>query len=357
MTFSWTIEFTDSTLNVVVPKGGDRTLAPGAYGAVRVQPGATLRLAGGTYNFGALRIEPKARVVADTTAGPLFLYVDAALDVKEAIEAGGQEANIFVGYLGTGDATFSAPFAGTIVAPHATLKLDPSPKGYRGSFFAETIEVGPRAIVQLDPFAAWDFIFPPTPVLGCVARFDGSHSNALWGYENPLEVAVTIPVGTRNRFTPPEGQPITTFEPGLHENVFWAAYSSSSLAWSLGGKSVTADATSRRCGFADLPPTPSGPAAPNGEGSSPPRPSLLPLIGPPILSGVTFQALAPPVRPPPFPAQDFKFVIDDQTFGSVRTRSAVPVGCLPKTSSSTASRSREERSRAARTPTRAPSPR
>lgn len=71
-TFAWTIEFTDSTVDVVVSKGSDRSLPPGAYRSVRVQPDATLRLTGGTYNFGALRVEPKAHVVADTTAGPLF---------------------------------------------------------------------------------------------------------------------------------------------------------------------------------------------------------------------------------------------------------------------------------------------
>lgn len=237
--------------------------------------------------------------------------------MKEAIDAAGQEANIFVGYLGTGDATVSAPFAGTIVAPHATLKMDPAPKGYRGSFFAESIEIGPRAIVKLEPFAAWDFIFPPKPIVDCNAYFDSTHSNALWGYENPLDVSVTIPVGARNHFTPPEGQPITTFEPGRHTAVFWAAFSGTSLGWFLGGATVLVDGSTRRCGFSDVPPsaTPS-PLDQRGEGSSAPRASLLSVLIPVDFNGVTLGPLAPPQRPAPFPEREFKFVIDDQTFGS-----------------------------------------
>ncbi|MBX3186802.1 MAG: hypothetical protein KF819_07290, partial [Labilithrix sp.] len=311
---TWTISFGSGEQDVVVGSGADRALAPGAYRDVRVQPGATLRLSAGKYDLRTLRSLPNSHVVIDTTAGPVFIYVDGLLDIKEPLDADGAENRVLLGYLGTGVVSLAPPFAGTVVAPRATIKLGSG--GYRGSFFAETIEVGPRAEIAVESFAAWDVLFPPVPILDCVARFDATHANALWGYENPLEIAVTIPVGPRNQLVPPEATPITVFEPGRHEGVFWAPFGVPQLSWSLGGETVTASAASRRCAFADLPPTSPTPLDSQGEGSSQPRPSLLPLIASNVFSGVTGAFLPGPVRPPPFAPRRFKFVIDDQTLGS-----------------------------------------
>jgi hypothetical protein len=321
--FAWSIDFTSSSVDVFVAPASDRTLAPGAYRDVTVQPGATLRLSAGTYDLHQLHTAPNSRVVIDTKAGPAFIYVESALDTKEPIEAAGTENRIFLGYLGTGTVSIAAPFAGTVVAPTATLKLDPGTGGYRGSFFADTIAIGPRAVINAEAFASWDFVFPPVALLDCVARFDATHSNALWGYENPLDVPVTIPIGSRNQFLPPDVQPLTTFQPGRHEAAFWVPYSGAELTWSLGGATVTADGATRKCAFADLPTTPATPVDAQGEGSTRPRPSLLPLIVPNIFSGLSFGSVGAPARPAPFPPRKFKFIVDDQTFGS-------DAGCGPR---------------------------
>jgi predicted outer membrane repeat protein len=67
---------------------------------------------------------------------------------------------------------------------------------------------------------------------------------AVFGYNNPASVPVTVTVGSdpNNKFnqTPQDrGQP-TVFQPGRHNEVFEASFSSGNLVWSLTGKTTTA---------------------------------------------------------------------------------------------------------------------
>lgn len=315
--FAWTIDFAMGTDDVRVEAGVDRTLAAGAYRDVRVEGGGTLRLVGGTYFVRAFRTQPGSRVVVDASAGPVFLYVGEALDMKTPFEAQGAEDRILLGYLGNGIVSIASPFAGTVVAPGATVKLDPAAGPYRGSFFAENIQVGPRAEVILEPFAAWDFLFPPTVLLECVEHFDATHSTALWGYDNPLDVTVTIPVGTRNNFVPSVATPITVFEPGRHDGALRTPFSTTELTWFLSGAAVVANTnTSRRCTFADIPPSSNPtPLEKNGEGSRPPQPHLLLVRGPLNFNGASTLGLPNLVTPGPFPTPVFKFTLDGARFG------------------------------------------
>jgi xylan 1,4-beta-xylosidase len=83
---------------------------------------------------------------------------------------------------------------------------------------------------------------PVRPVLECVANNgDGSYT-AFFGYRNDNLIPVSIPVGSRNKFTPsPEdrSQP-TTFLPGRQRRVFSVPFDGNNLVWTLDKRTSTA---------------------------------------------------------------------------------------------------------------------
>ncbi|MBZ0282895.1 MAG: putative Ig domain-containing protein [Anaerolineae bacterium] len=90
---------------------------------------------------------------------------------------------------------------------------------------------------------------PITPILECVADLGEGLYEARFGYNNPNELGIKVPVSWFNRFSPhPEdrGQ-VTTFAPGLHESVFTVNFNGSDLIWKLTGNTVTANASSPVC--------------------------------------------------------------------------------------------------------------
>lgn len=318
--FSWTIDVATGN-DFALAEGGAATLAPGDYGAVSVEPHATLTLTAGTYIFDSLREWPNANVAIDSTSGPVFLYVVSSLDLKSPITSS-DPAGFLLGYFGGGTISIPPPFSGTIVASNAGLDLSAVKHGSgdpdaRGSFFAKDITIDGDARVEFNAFSAWDIIFPPIPIVECDAHFDATHDNVLLGYTNPLDVPVTISIGTRNNLVPANTPPITAFQPGLHDNVFFAFTSTGTLTWTLGGTSVTADSSTRRCTSTDLPPLASQTPGTNGEGASPPRPSILPIVQPDIRKGVTvIGSVTQSVRPATPSTLPFRVIIDGQTFGS-----------------------------------------
>ncbi|WP_291983732.1 Ig-like domain-containing protein [Luteitalea sp.] len=96
------------------------------------------------------------------------------------------------------------------------------------------------------------------PILECVVELSPTSFVAYFGYLNDNSVAVTIPVGANNRFTPtPEGrgQP-TVFQPGrtpFYPNAaFSVPFNGSNLVWTLRGpdnstRTSTASSGSTRC--------------------------------------------------------------------------------------------------------------
>lgn len=308
---AWTVDFVAGAVDVTVAAGNDRTLAPGAYRSVFVDGGGTLRLSAGEYHLSALRTAPGSRVIADTSQGPIFVYAESVLDTKTPIDANGAENRVFVGFLGTGNASIAPPFAGTVVAPSGTLKLDSG--AYRGSFFAANIDVAPRAVITAEPFAAWDFLFPPVPHLDCVIHFDATHSNAQWGYENPLDIAVTIPVGPRNVLTPADARVVTTFEPGRHDRVFMSFFGTPQATWRLGTAPIaTADTNlSRRCPSAELPLVGLIDELPRSESATAPQLLLASTVQRRTIGMVS--GILPASTPPTPPAPGvFRFIVDGQ---------------------------------------------
>lgn len=130
------------------------TLAPGGYGPVRVLPGATLGLVGGSYSFAALRVEPGAQVRVDRSAGPVTVYVrDALLLQGPVTDAAGGFPNLFVGYLGSSAVFLQSQLRGTLVAPSAAVDLSTASGLVEGGLFARTIRIQPETAVIHRPYA------------------------------------------------------------------------------------------------------------------------------------------------------------------------------------------------------------
>jgi hypothetical protein len=93
-------------------------------------------------------------ITADTQAGPVFVYVAAALELQSPVDAGGgHESSVMFVYLGAGTVAVRAPLAATIVAPGAALDLEPP-----GS-------QGVRGIKQSQgAFGQWSGALPPNPL-------------------------------------------------------------------------------------------------------------------------------------------------------------------------------------------------
>jgi hypothetical protein len=110
------------------------------------------------------------------------------------------------------------------------------------------------------------------PILECVVANGGSSYTAHFGYDNDSPAAVTIPVGTKNKFTPSpsgRGQP-TVFQPGrtpaYPHASFSVPFNGSNLVWTLQGadhqaRTATASSSSLRCTAPPPPPPPPTPCA------------------------------------------------------------------------------------------------
>jgi len=88
------------------------------------------------------------------------------------------------------------------------------------------------------------------PELNCVYIDVNNDVVAKFGYHNPNNFTVNIPVGANNSFSPsPQGRgQNTSFIAGTHSNEFTVTFPSiSALSWYLDGTTVTADINSVRC--------------------------------------------------------------------------------------------------------------
>jgi hypothetical protein len=257
--FSWTVDFPAPGAAVSLSPGSAQTLAPGAYGDVSLQPGSTLKLTAGTYFMSSLSTQPQSTLSVDVSSGPASIYVASSLSWKGSVDAGGHEHDVLLGYLGSDTVFLHSAFTGTIVAPGAGLKLLPvGNPGYRGSFFAQTIDVQPGSGFTLDPSTQWGALIPPTPILECVIPpAPGMAATAVFGYNNPLDTATTVAGGPTNHLVPipPGGRiPGPVFLPGLHHAAFMAQFYGSTLAWTLGAQTAIANANSSpRCSAATYP--------------------------------------------------------------------------------------------------------
>lgn len=139
------------------PASGERvsSLAPGRYGKVTLKTNNRLNLTSGSYVLDGLQLEPQARIVVDDSAGPVLISVRDSLLFKGKFEAlSGQHPALRLAYAGTAAVVLESAFAGTLLAPNASLRLATiiPPARHVGSFYAKDLEVSPDVTVEFRPY-------------------------------------------------------------------------------------------------------------------------------------------------------------------------------------------------------------
>jgi hypothetical protein len=139
--------------NVSPEPDRSQTLASGAYADVSIKSRSTLYLTSGVYSFRSLSLEPQATLSIDTSAGPIFIYVETGFTFRGAVATrAGSAADLLIAVFGSGTIPIEAPFTGTIVAPNAKLNLASVSGGHTGSFFGLDVEIFPQTVVTFQPF-------------------------------------------------------------------------------------------------------------------------------------------------------------------------------------------------------------
>jgi hypothetical protein len=150
---SWTVTFPSPTGDVFLGPNARRTLQPGSFGALTVQPTARLTLTTGTYYFQSLDFEPQAVVTLDDRNGPISIYVANSVIYRASVsDTANKPTTILLGYAGTAPVSIEAPFIGTFVAPAARVTVGSFT--HRGAFFAKGLEILPGATLVAQSFSA-----------------------------------------------------------------------------------------------------------------------------------------------------------------------------------------------------------
>ncbi len=143
-------------------KPGSSTLAPGSYDDVRIAPDAVVTLTAGNYVIEDFVLAPRSRIVLDTSQGTVHVFV-----LRQATwdgEVTGDGSRFVFSYLGRSTLALAGTFAGTALAPHASLVLGENaedsddegereahdvfehdrrfPTSYSGTFYGRKVAVG-----------------------------------------------------------------------------------------------------------------------------------------------------------------------------------------------------------------------
>jgi hypothetical protein len=153
--FAWTIDVPGAgTGAVAVVADADLAQAPGAYGAIEVHSGGTLRLRSGRYIVGTLLVEPSGRVVADVSSGPVIIVVLDSVIVQgaAALEPTGPLSKVLLAYVGTANVRMHGSWAGTLLVPNASIDLEPQGTAYHGAIVGRDIRIGSTVQFIFEPF-------------------------------------------------------------------------------------------------------------------------------------------------------------------------------------------------------------
>jgi|GEM_PF-2651985 len=87
------------------------------------------------------------------------------------------------------------------------------------------------------------------PLLDCVEKVNATTWRAHFGYTNPSYYAVSLEVGNNNRFdtAPADRSQPTTFDSGVHHEVFTVQFNGTPITWSVQGNAVSASSSSVAC--------------------------------------------------------------------------------------------------------------
>lgn len=240
-TLSWTVPFETSTNDQTAGAGQTISLAPGAYRSLTSLAQGRFKLRTGTYYVDQLNLATASTLELDTSSGPVRLYARTSLVFRSGI-VGGAPERFLLGYAGELPVVFDSSFRGTVVAPSAPVRFATPSAQHVGSVFAKSVDIDPDVTLTHKPYAGWDEVrFDVTPRFECVQTAPNGTKVATFGYLNPNAKAVSVAVGSDNRFSSGATNRLqpSTFLPGAYSSDFSIGYTGTAPEWQLNGTSAS----------------------------------------------------------------------------------------------------------------------
>jgi hypothetical protein len=234
---AWVSELPSQQFGDVRVEGGQtRSLPPASYGSVRVEAGI-LELTAGTYSFRSLEIEHGGTLRVLHGGQAVVAYIDDELEQSGAIDDAGDASHLLLAFSGRDKVRFRGPLRATLVAPQAEVALGElrTAEEHQGTAIARSVSLGERTTLRHVLFAHWGLLLQPRPVLECVSAFTDDAFNALFGYDNDLDIPLNVPRGPHNRLEPNgDGVPPELFAPGRSIGVFTTTLPVAGVGYRLG---------------------------------------------------------------------------------------------------------------------------
>jgi RHS repeat-associated protein len=159
-TTTWDIVFPAATGGaVMLEPNTQRTLEPGAWGALNVKQGARLRVSQGLYTFTSMTIEPGGTLEVSNVA-PVYLYSRNGFTHRGTIQRSEARPNLLFGIAGTSPVVIDQSFRGILVAPEASVTLATAVQGHQGSIFARAIVQHQSTVFTHEPFGLGELCAP-----------------------------------------------------------------------------------------------------------------------------------------------------------------------------------------------------
>ncbi|HET7538352.1 MAG TPA: hypothetical protein VFK05_00725 [Polyangiaceae bacterium] len=164
---SWLAEVTWPTvinpavnLDPASPTPPPFNLAPGAYDSVSVKAGRTLVLSAGKYYFGPWTQEPSSGLVINSSAGPVYVYMQGAFTFRGNLTGSNapnmNRPSLTILSFASGLHSIERPFTGVVLAPMGSINLDAGSNArFNGAFIGRAVTVHEQSIVthMRDPYS------------------------------------------------------------------------------------------------------------------------------------------------------------------------------------------------------------
>lgn len=149
--FEWRVALPPAEVADCAPASGQTlALEPNPYGKMVIGAGATVALRTGHYHFAELSLQEGGRLELDNVAGPIYMWIERALDIAGKVSPDFPDGNTLLGYAGTTPVMVKG-LEGTLVAPAAEVRVRAGTPS-TGAIFAAQIVVEAGAVVMHRPF-------------------------------------------------------------------------------------------------------------------------------------------------------------------------------------------------------------
>jgi len=191
----WTVSVGAASLgDVALEPDQSRDLTPGTYGHFSVKSRSSVTLHSGVYELSDFFLDSQAKLVIDSSHGPVQVVVDGNLTYRGATASATPDLpQVLFAVMGAA-VEVESPFIGAIVAPQAAVHFQAAqPQGHRAFVFGATVKLEPDT-----KFASFPFDW--TTVVG--SDFNPIPANAIHRdvLENSLGLTLSIAGdGTGNR--------------------------------------------------------------------------------------------------------------------------------------------------------------